>query len=283
MDELFTPVSTTYFKPQGQTEPLLTEVASEAPVTADNRLRTISSPDDALDILKNQPDYDALVLVLRFLNDNGRQVSGPKSAGIVNLLVSEIAPNYWTLLKEGSSNSDGQAEDADLFLGYLRRATGLNAVITQVKVLIQEARAGGKEVKRADVSLNLKILADLLASILVGHETVSKIWLSSTEALPNASVKKAQSQKLASLLSNGQIISISAEALSLMERDALPPGSQWIADGVAYSEWLGQSIAVWAKGLPQGEELNFCSELLQRALSLNHSGEAQQTKVAEPY
>jgi telomere length regulation protein len=273
MDELFTPVSTTYFKPQSQPEPpLLTEVKSAAPATADHRLRTVSSVDDALEILKNQPDYDALISALKFLNEDKLAVPGPKSAGIVNLLVSEIAPNYWTLLFEGSSNAHDQTDDAELFLSCLRSVTGLNAIIAQIKVLIQEARSGGKEVKRTDVSLNLRTLTDLLASILNGHESIHKIWSSSTKTLPNASLKKAQSQKLASLLSNGQIISVSAEALSIMESDKLRPESQWIADGVAYSKWLGLSIAAWAKTLPLEEELGSCAELFQRSLSLNHSG-----------
>lgn len=272
MDELFTPVSTTYFKPQAQPEaPLLTEVKPAAPATADQRLRTVSSADDALDILKNQPDYDALISVLKFLNADKLGVPGPKSAGIVNLLVAEIAPNYWTLLLEGSSNDHDQTEDADLFLSCLRSVTGLNAILTQIKGLIQEARSGVKQVKRTDVSLNLKILADLLASILNGHESLHKIWSLSTKSLANASLKKAQSQKLASLLSNGQIISVSAEALSVMERDELRSESQWITDGVAYSKWLGLSIAAWAKTQPQLEEMSSCSEIFQRSLSLNHS------------
>ncbi|KAI5466254.1 telomere length regulation protein-domain-containing protein [Mariannaea sp. PMI_226] len=282
MNDLFTRVSTTYFKESVQHEPLLTEVKPTAS-KPDQRVWTVSSVDDALTILKDQPGYDALIKVLSFLNNDEPaadgfrlHVPGPKSASVVNLLVSEIAPNYWTLLLEGSSESNHQTgisgvRDTELFLSCLRSVTALNAILIQIKVLIQEAHAGGKEAKRSHVSLNLGLFLDLLAAILQGYESVRSIWSSSTQYLSNASLRWAQSQKLASLLTNGQVVSVAAEALEIIERDKSRSEVLWITEGVAYSQWLGQNITSWAKTLPQNEELSFCSELFHRSLSLNHS------------
>lgn len=283
MDELLTPVSTTYLKPRDEPELLLTEVKPTAPTHTTERNRVVSSAEDALDVLKNQPDYDTLIAVLKFLTSrkpgsDGFQfhVPGPKSAGIISLLVSEIAPNYWTLLLEGSSD-DGthpggsRPPDAELFLRCLRSVTGLNAAIAQIKALIQESRVGGKEAKRLDVSLNLKILLDLLAAMLHGDESVHDIWTSSTHGISNVSMKKAQSQKLGSLLANGQIASVSAEALAVIESDGVRLETQWIADGVEYSKWVGRNIVTWAKTQTNEEELSSCSDLFQRSLSLSYS------------
>ncbi|KAH7162888.1 telomere length regulation protein-domain-containing protein [Dactylonectria estremocensis] len=283
MDELFTPVSTTYLKPRNEPELLLTKVKSTVSTQTTNEHRTVSSADDVLDILKNQPDYDTLIAVLKFLNSPGRtsdrfqfHVPGPKSAGIVNLLVSEIASNYWTLLLEGSNDDDARSggitsPDAELFLNCLRSVTGLNATIAQIKALTQESRAGGKESKRSDVSLSLNILLDLLAAVLDGDDSVHDIWAASTEGIPSASMKKAQSQKLGSLLSNGQMTSVSAEALSIIGTAGVRRETQWIANGVEYSKWVGRNIVALAKRQDNGEELSFCSDLFQRSLSLSYS------------
>ncbi|KAH7170773.1 telomere length regulation protein-domain-containing protein [Dactylonectria macrodidyma] len=283
MDELLTPISTTYLKPRSEPELFLTEVKSTVSTQTTRRDRNVSSADDVLDILKNQPDYDSLITVLKFLTSPGRtsdrfqfHVPGPKSAGIVSLLASEIAPNYWTLLLEGSTDDDAHSgeptsRDAELLLSCLRSITGLNATIAQIKALMQESRSTGKEAKRFDVSLNLKILLDLLAAILHGDDVVHDIWVASTEGVPNASMKKSQSQKLGSLLSNGQITSVSAEALSIIGTDGVLRESQWIADGVEYSKWVGRNIVALAKRQDNEEVLSFCSDLFQRSLSLSYS------------
>ncbi|KPM40985.1 hypothetical protein AK830_g5610 [Neonectria ditissima] len=284
MDELLTPVSTTYLKARNEPELLLTEVKTTTPAHANQTSRAVSSADDALDALKNQPDYETLIAVLKFLTsprpapDGFRlHVPSPKSAGIVSLLVSEIAPNYWTLLLEGSVDDDVQTgglrpHDAELFLSCLRSVTGLNATVAQIRALIQESRAGGKETKRSDVSLNLKILLDLLTAVLYGENSVRDIWTSSTDGLSNVSLKKAQSQKLASLLTNEQIISVCAEALAVIEHDEIRPETRWIADGIEYSKWIGRNIVAWARLPPKNDELSSCSDLFQKSLSLSHSG-----------
>ncbi|KAF4466884.1 dna replication checkpoint tel2 [Fusarium albosuccineum] len=283
MDDLLTPVSTTYLKPRKDPEPLLTEVKATSQRKENNKISTISTADEALDALKGQPDYDTLVVVLRFLNSNkpasdsfSLRTPSPKSAAIVHLLVSEIVPNYYTLLIEGTVADDvqpdqSQVQDAELLLGCLRNLTGLNATITQIRALTQESRIGGKEEKRSDISLNLGILLDLLAALLTGSGTIRDIWSSSTLGISNAALQKVQSQKLSSVLTNGQIVSLAAEAIELVGRDRVRPETQWIADGLEYSRWMGANIVHWAKSSPEEHEMTFCSDLFQKSLSLHHS------------
>ncbi|KAM6531736.1 telomere binding protein [Fusarium solani] len=277
MDDLLTPVSTTYLKPRNEPQQLLTEVK---PIIEHKKVTSISTPDEALDALKSQPDYDTLVAVLKFLNGDkpashgfSFQTPNPKSAAIVHLLVSEIVPNYYTLLVEGASEHDGSSEEphVELLLRCLRSSTGLNATMTQIRALIQESRLGGKVEKRSDISLNLGILLDMLASLLHGFESIRDIWASSVKQLTNAGLQRVQSQKLGSLLTNGQIVSVSAEALEIVGRDRVRNESQWIADGLEYSRWMGNSIVSWVKSSPGAEEITFCSDLFQKSLSLHHS------------
>ncbi|KAF7563475.1 hypothetical protein G7046_g603 [Stylonectria norvegica] len=283
MDELLTPVSTTYLKPRPEPEPFLTEVKPRNKIEAVEKKSSISSADEALDLLKNQPDYDTLIAILRFITRNKPasdgfrfRVPSPKSAGIVQLLVSEIAPNYWTLLLEGSAEDDTQDEgsasaDAELFLQCLRSVTGLNAILIQIKALILESRGDSKEPKRPDLALNLCTLLAVLAAVLEGDGSVRNIWTSSTSELTNPTLTKGQSQKLISILTNGQITSLSAEAMTIIGREEGRAEAQLVVDGVEYSKWMGRNITTWAKLFPTGDELKFCSDLFQRSLSLNYS------------
>lgn len=278
MDDLLTPVSTTYLKPRNEPQQLLTEVK---PIIEHKKITSISTLDEALDALKSQPDYDTLIAVLKFLNGDKPASDGfsfhtpsPKSAAIVHLLVSEIVPNYYALLVEGASEHDELEEEPhiELLLRCLRSSTGLNATMTQIRALIQESRLGGKEEKRSDIALNLGILLDMLASLLRGFESIRDIWASSVKRLTNAGLQRVQSQKLGSLLTNGQIVSVSAEALEIVGRGRVRDESQWIADGLSYSRWMGNSIVSWVKSSPGTEEITFCSDLFQKSLSLHHSG-----------
>ncbi|CEF72282.1 hypothetical protein FGSG_00363 [Fusarium graminearum PH-1] len=283
MDDLLTPVSTTYLKPRKKTEPLFTEVKTSSPQPEPRRITAISTADDAVDILKNQPGYDSLISVLQFLtstkpsSDNfSLSTPSPKSALIVHLLVSEIAPNYWTLLLEGSFDGVTQSaaalpRDAELFVACIQSLTGLNAVITQIRTLIQESRMGGREEKRTDLSLNANILLSVLSAILDGHAAISAIWSASTKGIVNPALQRVQSQKLGSILTNGQIVSTSAEALEIIGRDRERDETKWIADGLQYSKWMGNSIVSWVRSSPEADAMTFASDLFQKSLSLHQS------------
>ncbi|RGP80396.1 DNA replication checkpoint tel2 [Fusarium longipes] len=279
MDDLLTPVSTTYLNQRKEPEALFTEIKTSSPQPEPRKTSVISTADDAVDVLKNKPDYDNLILVLRFLTSTKHfsvSTPSPKSALIVHLLVSEIAPNYWTLLLEGNFDDGAQdsvalPQDAELFLGCIRSLTGLNAVITQIRTLIQESRMGGKEEKRTDLSLNTNILLSVLSAILGSHEAISAIWSATTKGISNPALQRVQSQKLASILTNGQIVSTSAEALEVIGRDREREETKWIADGLQYSKWMGNSIVSWVRSSPEQDIMTFASELFQKSLSLHHS------------
>ncbi|KAH7269784.1 telomere length regulation protein-domain-containing protein [Fusarium redolens] len=283
MDDLLTPVSTTYLKPRNEPEPLFTEVKPASPQKKPAKISDSSTADEIIDALKNQPDYDTLISILKFLN-SPKPASGnfsfstpsPKSASIVHLLVSEIASNYWTLLLEGNIEDDTKGRtalprDADLFLSCLRSLTGLNALITQIRALIQESRLGGKEEKRADLSINAGISLSVLSSILGRDGSISTIWSSSTKGVSNAALQRVQCQKLGSILTNGQIVSIAAEALEVMGRDRIDDEAHWIADGLQYSRWLGNAIVSWVNSSPEPDGMVFVCELFQKSLSLHNS------------
>ncbi|KAK5990499.1 DNA replication checkpoint tel2-like protein [Cladobotryum mycophilum] len=284
MDELLTPISTTYLKSRKVDEPLLSEVSSTKRVVEAPRISQILSVDEALELLRNQPDYDSLILVLQYLTTDVQQssdtfhlhVPGPKSAAIIHQLVTEIVPNYWTLLREGSENVDTsnnarKPDDATLLTQCLQSVAGLNAVLAHLKALIQEQKGGSKGPIRPDVALHLSTFLDLLASLLRGNSSVQTIWIASTEKLTNAALKKTQSHTLLSLLTSGRILSTASEALALVGQDGVQGDARWVAEGVEFTKWIAQNINSWTKDSPGDAELQFCSDLFHRGMSLGYS------------
>ena len=282
--DLLTPVSTTYLKSKHDTDSFLTEVKPTKRAGDVAFPSSISSADEALEVLKSQPDYNALATVLRYLTLDTPapggfqlQIPSPKSAAIVHVLVTEITPNYWALLQEGSTDAgDGAAssrsDDMQLLLHCLRSVTGLNAVIAHITALNRESRAGSKESNRPDIKLDLKIFLDLLATLLQGDDSIRNIWTSSTAGLVDATLKKVQSQHLVSLLGNGRILSTAAEASSFLGKAELSAEARWIADGVEFSRWIGRNLASWAKLETAEVDFSFCFDMLQRATRLGYPG-----------
>lgn len=282
MDDLLTPVSKTYLKPRQDDEPFLTEVKPTKLVQPVDKTLDISSADEALDILRNQPDYESLISVLKFLRPNRRvqtafslQTPSPKSAAIVQSLVTEIAPNYWALLYEGSGDDtekDNDHHHLDLFVSCLRSVTGINAIVSHLKSLLQESKSGNRELKRPDVQLHLSVFLGLLATILKGANSIRTLWETSISDLATESLKKAQSQALRSILTSGKLVSVAAEASDIIGRDQLRTETQWIIEGSEVTKWIGLNITSWVKTHPPQDQLHFCSDLFHRALSLGYSG-----------
>ncbi|KAL6868570.1 telomere length regulation domain-containing protein [Trichoderma novae-zelandiae] len=279
MDELLTPVSTTYLRARKDDQPLLSEVSSTRRVTEIPRVSRINSPDEALEILRNQPDYDSLVQVLRYLTKDAGQpdaftvhIPDPKSAAIIHVLVTDIAANYWTLLKEGRANggAEDDRDDVLLFVACLQSVTGLNGVLTHLKALIQEHKLGSREAKRPDLVLHVNIFLDLLATVLEGDSAIQALWTASTQRLATPTLKRVQSQALLSLITGGRILSLAAEAMEVAGSEDVDAKTTWPADGARFTQWVGHNVISWAKLIKTEDELHFCSDIFQRSMSLGY-------------
>ncbi|RDA92869.1 hypothetical protein CP533_2853 [Ophiocordyceps camponoti-saundersi (nom. inval.)] len=278
MDLDLTPVSTTYLRTRhGQDlSPSDTRPAKKAKEAAE-----VTSAEEALHALKSQPDYDDLITVLRYLTTSEARLRlpTPTNASIIHALVSEIVPNYWVLLRESSGSEE--AEHLELLLRCLRSVTGLNAIITHCKALIQESKLSGKESKRPDIELNLRLLLDVLASLLAGHHSIRLLWEASVTNHENSTASKAQSQQLAALIANGRILSISAEASAVVGKEALSNDLDWLAKGVDFSLWIGRNLSSWASTQMSEDEVAFAFDIFQRSMSLGYAGSVVNTMIDE--
>lgn len=274
MDDFFTPVSTTYLKGKDEAAPV--ELRRNAPSTTPAHT-AVTSLDEAVDTLKNQPDYESLISTLKFLCDSVTSLSGkpsPQTAAAVHLLVTEIAPNYWTLLLESSktpsSNTPLMSSDAGLLLRCLSNVTGLNAILAHVKSLLAELRQRRQDVSSQDIHLHLQLYMDLIAAIIGGHDSVYDIWAASVQRLPDAGLRKMQAQTLSGIIASSRILSVASEAATVIGSDRLKPETKFIADGAEYTKWLASNIASWARRASTELEYRSCYDVLQRSMSLGY-------------
>ncbi|ROW11067.1 hypothetical protein VMCG_00911 [Cytospora schulzeri] len=274
MEELLSPVSRTYLKPEDTGNALLQQSKTASPKAIPTHKSTLSSLDDVIEVLKNEPDYDALISALRYLlkaGGGGGQVksgaSGPQTARVIQILVTEIVPNYWTLFKE--SSADDETSDIALLLQSLRSLAGLNATLLRLRTLTQEQKSETTEVNRSDIVLNLNILLEVLCGLLDGEDRVSQLW-TSTSVDSDSMKKRILSRDFVNVIGGGRIISLSAEADALVPQEAKGK-IIWIADGVEYSKWLSRNVISWSKQVDNPEDTKLAADLLSKAMHLGYS------------
>lgn len=278
MEELLTPVSRTYRKDNNDVD-FLTVSQPAKPIATPKPQFRASSPEEALETLKSQPDYETLVSVLRYLwqGAKGKQPfnilrPSPQSAQIVQVLVTEIIPNYWTVLKEDSS-SQKKTHDLDLLLGCLLSVTGLNAALTFLRALLQEAKKDPRALKQSHAVFNIGFVLDLLSQLLQPEGQARKLWLGTSSSEDNVGKVRALRQEFVSLLAGGKIISLSAEAEDLLRQAEKLQDPYWISNSKQYVQWLGHNLVHWIKSGCDDDEVKLCADVVSRALRLGHSGQ----------
>lgn len=230
---------------------------------------------DIVEALNHEPDYDTLISALRFVVKGGPAgehftigAPGPEAARIIQILVTEIVPNYWAVIKE--SSSEDEASGLALLLDSLRSLAGLNAILLRLRTLTQEQKSEATEVKRSDVLLNLRITLELLCEILGVDDSLSRLW-SNTTATADAMKQRILSRDFVNVIAGGRTISFSAEAESFISRETKGE-IIWVADGIEYTKWLIRNIISWSKRAELPVEKKLLADLLSKALRLGYSG-----------
>ncbi|KAK8056172.1 telomere length regulation protein [Apiospora rasikravindrae] len=277
MEELLTPISQTYRSSNQAGGDLLSlSKTTKAPAKPQPEF-TGSTPEEALEALKGQPGYDDLLSILRWLRDGTRgthhfdiRKPSPQSAQIVHILVTEIVPNYWALLKEFSS-SQKKSQPVDLLLASLQSIGGLNAALTYVRALLQEARKDPKGLKLSPATPNLVAALDLVACILKHNTHIRSIWHAVSSTEDNAGKVRALGQDFVSSVAGGKVVSLAAEAEDVLHQADMLEGPSWVANSKLYAQWLGDNLVDWARSNPSAGDLKICADLAGRGLKLGHA------------
>lgn len=232
-----------------------------------------ASPEEALETLKDQPGHDTLLAILGYLHSEAKdkhgfdiRTPGPLGAQIIHALVTEIVPNYWTVLQESSDRSS-----IHLLLNCLRNLPGINATLAYIRSLTREAKSLSKDPNHAHVIFNLTYAISLLASILDGDGEVMRLW-DYVASVSDPTRARPLQHELLSLLTGGKIVALSAEAEDICRQAGRPIEPIWIADNKQYINWLARNQIQWAKSRFKEEDLTLCAEFGARAMRLGHAG-----------
>ncbi|KAJ9142084.1 Telomere length regulation protein [Pleurostoma richardsiae] len=297
MEGLLSQVSKTYRSEAQVQQPLLQEVQLSGGRTAASTRGSFQGGlfDEALEALRSEPDYETLIAVLKYLLAGGKTsgdsfsitVPGPQSAKAVQILVADIVPNYWVLLKESDTPAEKRnstASDLDLLLHCLRSITGINAVLARLRTLLQERRAEKLDAQRTDTALNLPILLELLCDLLDGDDRVQQIWIAASSGMDKPQARRPLTQEVLNLLGGGKILSLAAEAQHVLApKSSENSNGFWVADGAEYSKWLARNISEWARQISHNPEddAKLCSDFLGKALRLGYADDVVKHFVNE--
>ena len=282
MNGLLEAVSTSYKTAKSDIEPTIK--ASESTKKASLKsTTTLSSPSDALENLRNEPDFETLSSTLRYLTDSSKDLDisspSPQAAQIINALVTDIVPNYWHVL-QGSRNDKevvgkkGVSPELNLLLSCFRNVTGLNSIVLKLKQLIQQSKESKQAQGFSNVGEALNTLLQVLSSVLEGDDVLEciggNIFRSSTDPW-----QKHIWQEFLGLIAGGKALGVAAEAeatVKELSKDIVV--LTWVAEGQAYSKWIGHNVVHWLENLSDTPESAWksCAEFMSKSFRLGHSG-----------
>ena len=285
MDAILTSVSTTYKNQTSGNDSLVEVVRPKEPAVRASFQAT--TPEQALDILKSEPDHVTLIQTLEFLVSDSSKFDitspSPVTSQIVHVLVNEILPSYWSVLSEGSisvkpksrkSKQDKHTTELRLLMTCLRSITGFNSFLLAFKRNIQLSRDSRKTASTNPDEI-LAVLLQALEALIEGPYTIESIWSGIWTGPNTRTPKKAVWAELLGLIAGGKLLGSAAEAEDIVNTTSSTVGQRhWIADGNLYSNWLAKNIRHWAKKIgPESEtEQKCCAELLSKSFRIIQTG-----------
>ncbi|TVY32662.1 DNA replication checkpoint protein, partial [Lachnellula subtilissima] len=285
MEGLLNPVSTSYKSKDKKEDAILVEVPRASKAITKPTFQA-STPEEALEILKNEPDYEALISTLRFLRKSNHDFNitspSPVASQLVHILVSETLPNYWNVVYEpegknskgGKQRNNRRLPDLELFLTCLRSVTGLNAILLSLKRHIQLSKETKRAIGAPNVQDTLTVLLQALSALLEGNQLVERIWGAIYASSDPPQKQRTIWNEFLGLVGGGKILGTAAEVEDIVnDLSQKIGGKYWIADGSLYSSWLARNISYWAKCLPTDSANGWkcCSELLTKTFRLGYT------------
>jgi len=260
MDDFLTPVSTTVKRPK-----------ESIPEQVQNLV--ITSPEDALEVLKNKPDLKAVGNALNYLAVESYKKDGfhlvnpaPLSTLIAHTLVTAILPDFWRILKKTN-------EHRKQFVRLFSNPNGLGAIMNRLRPLIDDCRQKKSVSNMRDSSSHIEDIIEVLDAVLVGDRTSIEIWNDIQGHVKNSIQSKLIWKEYVAQVASGRVLSIVAEAEDALKGKGVSRTECWLASGSQYAFWLGQNIAVFMKDDNSVEaSLLAATEMGGKALFLGYTG-----------
>ncbi|KAF1959304.1 hypothetical protein CC80DRAFT_467787 [Byssothecium circinans] len=270
MDDFLTPVSTTKVKRTIETsKPLIQEQQTSISKAART---TVDSAETALSALKEEPDFETVSDVLKFLAAESDRKDGfnlirpdPVTGNIAYQLVNTTIPDYWQSLKD-------RKVQATQLLRCLRNPCGIGGIITRLRPLIADCRQKQPAGQTRDAPSQIEDLLDVLQRILHDERTTSYVWVDVQAHAKDVVQAKMIWKEFVTQVASGKILSLAAEAENILKERTSSREATWLSDGGEYASWLGRNIAVLVKGSEKHEEgVSAAVEICGKAISLGYT------------
>lgn len=240
------------------------------------------SAEHAIDVLRSSPDCEALSDVLAAIDpfDISKKIKNfdiripsPKSAQILQILVSTTIPDHWASLN-AKSKTPKETKSRAAILRCLNNVAGLGSLVAQLRSLMASARASIHQAKSSSSSLAIRELLSVLASLLEPKEFVFRLYSDTSSLQKDLTKVQVVWRELVSLIGAGKILSTTAEALTIVNDSEFSSSISWVGEGLRYAAWAGKNIAFMASKLGTDDEAGWGSLafLTGRGLSLGYAG-----------
>jgi telomere length regulation protein len=268
MDELLTPVRVS--KPSSQSRASASEGSSNKTSS-----RKVDSHQEVLEALRSQPDLSSLRAVVRYLEGTGDgrfniKIPSALTTQILNLLVNDVLPTYWAQLTEDRSLKALLASILDI----LRSIPAMGAIQTRLKALIKTTERPTEPGEGKFSASNVSALLDLFQMVLIPDDFVTRMWEAIQSIFSEDSYKLSLWRDFISRLSSGVLVSVAAEAESvLMRSNNMTYSGSWVASGNSFARWTARNIShLLLSADLTSPEATSASEYLGKTLSLGYTG-----------
>ncbi len=281
MDQLLSPVHTKG-KSQLDEEPDGLIKVSERGKKPKAQYSSVTSPEDALEALRSNPDHETLNRALRWLNSNSSNNTGfnvrkpsPMSAQIVFVLVNDILPNYWAALNDEDSANSLKIKHS--LLHCISGVAGIGAVISYLRLLLDRSKESVSQnsPKAEGNAQSLRMLLEVLEQMLCYDNYISSLWRDIWEYSTSPLKVSLLWKEVISLFASGKLLSVVSEA-NRISNDLSPDvqTGSWIGHGKRYSAWIGKNILSLIGALTDGQDdgQEAASKLLGKAIGLGYPG-----------
>lgn len=274
MGDFLTAVKTVSLRPKSQPEkPVIQEVPIEKrPQEQTQHHIPVTTPEEALQILRSHPDLDALKDVLSYLRRPSKapdafniKIPSAPSAKIINELILTTIPDFW----------DSIEEIRPLLLRILRSVAGIGALLARLNVLISQHEANKKRLQNAEAAQPITELIGIFSSLFSGDDLALQIFEDISHFVENQTKRTLLWKEFLTSTASGKIVAAVAQAEDLFETTRGVDRGSWISDGSRYSAWLGRnaaSMARRAEGAGHESIAKASAQLLGKSFSIGYPG-----------
>ncbi|KAI9680020.1 MAG: telomere binding protein [Caeruleum heppii] len=281
MDDLLTVVATRKPSSPGveadQLRSVFPKTSTDSKVTTDSKL-IISSPEEALQALRSEPDLRTLENILQYLKpphhsqETGEiiiQKPSPQAARLIQTIVNTTLPAFWSVL---TSLGDDGRQDRHMLLQCLDSLAGFGALLARLRELLDSGQPTIGSNATSQISAQLDDLLSVLEALLE-DQLIWCRWQTYCNDPALGNQVELMWREFTAMLCGGRLLSVCAEALTTIRNSSKQPAEDhWCDDGGKYARWLGRGLVFMCLKLESSDTRAWKAQaqMLGKALSLGY-------------